>query len=115
MARDAKASQYDVRAVPPRITHHALRPVSRVAGGLDTVRRARCATPSTEVAMSIAERLRELNITLPAPPKPVAAYVPAVRTGNLLFISGQLPTVEGKLPQTGKVPAEVSPEQAQAA
>ncbi len=65
--------------------------------------------------MTIADRLRELDITLPPAPKPVAAYVPAVRTGNLLFISGQLPTAEGKLQCTGKVGAEVSPEDGYAA
>ncbi len=62
--------------------------------------------------MSIDARLRELGITLPEPPKPVAAYVPAVRSGTLLFISGQLPAENGKLPFTGKVPEGVSIEDA---
>jgi enamine deaminase RidA (YjgF/YER057c/UK114 family) len=65
--------------------------------------------------MSIADRLKELGITLPAPPKPVAAYVPAVRTGNLLFISGQLPSEDGKVKYTGKVPADISQDDAYAA
>lgn len=65
--------------------------------------------------MAIADRLRELDITLPPAPQPVAAYVPAVRTGNLLFISGQLPTAGGKLQYTGKVGAEVTPEDGYAA
>jgi enamine deaminase RidA (YjgF/YER057c/UK114 family) len=65
--------------------------------------------------MSIADRLRELNITLPQPPQPVAAYIPAVRTGNLLFISGQLPTQAGQLMYKGKVPVEVTQEDAYAA
>lgn len=65
--------------------------------------------------MSIADRLKELSITLPEPPKPVAAYIPAVRTGNLLFISGQLPTEAGQLRYSGKVPADVSVEDAAAA
>lgn len=65
--------------------------------------------------MSIADRLRELNITLPAPPKPVAAYVPAVRSGNLLFISGQLPSEDGRVKYTGKVPADVTQDDAYAA
>jgi enamine deaminase RidA (YjgF/YER057c/UK114 family) len=65
--------------------------------------------------MSIADRLRELNITLPEPPRPVAAYIPAVRTGNLLFISGQLPMEGGQLRYAGKVPADVTPEHAYAA
>ena len=62
--------------------------------------------------MAIADRLAELTITLPPAPAPVAVYVPAVRTGNLLFISGQLPSVEGKVQYAGKVPAEVTPEDA---
>lgn len=65
--------------------------------------------------MSVADRLRELHITLPAPPAPVAAYVPAVRTGNLLFISGQLPSEGGVVRYTGKVPVDLSPEEAYAA
>lgn len=62
--------------------------------------------------MSVSDRLTELGITLPPPPKPVAAYVPAVRTGNLLYISGQLPTEDGRLLYPGVVPDEVSPEDA---
>ena len=58
------------------------------------------------------KRLAELGLELPVVPAPVAAYVPAVRTGNLVFVSGQLPLVDGKLPATGKVGAGVSPEQA---
>jgi enamine deaminase RidA (YjgF/YER057c/UK114 family) len=65
--------------------------------------------------MSIADRLKELSITLPSPPKPVAAYVPAVRTGNLLFISGQLPSEDGRIRYTGKVPADISQDDAYAA
>lgn len=58
------------------------------------------------------ERLAELGITLPAIAKPVAAYVPAVITGNLVYTSGQLPFVDGALPATGKVGAEVDPDAA---
>lgn len=65
--------------------------------------------------MSIAQRLTELNITLPPAPKPVGAYVPATRTGNLVFTSGQLPTVAGELIARGKVPTEVPLETAAAA
>lgn len=57
-------------------------------------------------------RLAELGVTLPAVSAPLAAYVPAVRTGDLVFTSGQLPLVDGVMPVTGKVGAEVSPEQA---
>jgi enamine deaminase RidA (YjgF/YER057c/UK114 family) len=57
-------------------------------------------------------RLAELGITLPPVVPPVAAYVPAIRTGSLVYTSGQLPAVDGALPRTGKVGAEVSPEDA---
>lgn len=53
------------------------------------------------------ERLAELGLTLPEPAAPVAAYVPAVRTGNLVYISGQGPLRDGRLAFTGKVGAEV--------
>jgi enamine deaminase RidA (YjgF/YER057c/UK114 family) len=64
--------------------------------------------------MTVSGRLAELGIELPAVAKPLAAYVPAVRTGNLVFTAGQLPLQDGKLPQTGKVGAEVSAEDGQA-
>jgi len=57
-------------------------------------------------------RLSELGIELPPVVAPLAAYVPAVRTGSLVYTSGQVPFIDGKLPATGKVGAEVSPEQA---
>ena len=55
-----------------------------------------------------AQRLAELGLTLPPVVAPVAAYVPAVRTGAFVYTSGQLPMVDGKLPAVGKVGAEVS-------
>ncbi len=59
-------------------------------------------------------RLRELNITLPEAPKPVAIYIPAIRTGNLVLTSGQLPTIEGIMMRTGKVgEGGIAPEEAQ--
>lgn len=58
------------------------------------------------------ERLAELGLTLPPVAAPLAAYVPAVRTGDLVFTSGQLPLVEGRLVATGKVGSEVSAETA---
>ena len=61
-----------------------------------------------------SERLAELGITLPAVAAPVAAYVPAVKVGTQVWTSGQLPFIEGALPATGKVGAEVSAEDAQA-
>jgi enamine deaminase RidA (YjgF/YER057c/UK114 family) len=57
---------------------------------------------------SPAERLAELGLTLPPVVAPVAAYVPAVRTGGYVYVSGQLPVVDGKLPAAGKVGGEVS-------
>ena len=55
----------------------------------------------------VEDRLAELGLTLPTVAPPVAAYIPAVRTGNLVWTSGQLPSKEGKLLATGKVGAEV--------
>jgi enamine deaminase RidA (YjgF/YER057c/UK114 family) len=62
--------------------------------------------------MSIQSKLAELGLTLPPAAAPVAAYVPAVRTGNLVFTAGQLPLVDGKIPFVGKVGSDVTPEQA---
>ena len=59
---------------------------------------------------SIDERLAELGISLPSVSKPVAAYVPAVITGNLVYTSGQLPFTDGALPATGKLGADVHDE-----
>jgi enamine deaminase RidA (YjgF/YER057c/UK114 family) len=58
------------------------------------------------------ERLADLGLSVPEVAKPVAAYVPAVRSGNHVYTSGQLPMREGSLITTGKVGGEVSPEQA---
>jgi len=60
---------------------------------------------------SPTERLAELGLTLPGVVPPVAAYVPAVRTGNLVYTSGQVPMIEGTLARSGKVGAEVTAEQ----
>ncbi|WP_010532734.1 RidA family protein [Brachybacterium squillarum] len=60
----------------------------------------------------IRTRLRELGHELPPVAAPVAAYVPAVSSGSQVFTSGQLPFVDGALPLTGKVGAEVAPERA---
>lgn len=62
--------------------------------------------------MSATDRLAELGITLPTPTKPAGSYIPAIQVGSLVYSSGQLPFVDGKLLQTGKVGAEVSPEDA---
>ncbi|QQQ76710.1 RidA family protein [Saccharothrix sp. 6-C] len=64
--------------------------------------------------MSWTARLAELGVELPEVAAPVAAYVPAARTGQLVFTSGQLPFVKGSLAATGKVGGDVSPEEAKA-
>jgi len=61
---------------------------------------------------SPSETLAELGITLPPVVPPVAAYVPAVRTGSLVYTSGQLPMVDGRLVITGKVGVEVGEDEA---
>jgi enamine deaminase RidA (YjgF/YER057c/UK114 family) len=61
-----------------------------------------------------AERLAALGLTLPPVAAPVAAYVPAVRTGNHVYVSGQLPLVDGKLQATGKVGASIGAQEAAA-
>jgi enamine deaminase RidA (YjgF/YER057c/UK114 family) len=60
--------------------------------------------------MSVYEKLKALNITLPEIEPPVAAFVPFVRTGNLVFVSGHIPKKDGK-PWTGKLGAELTTEQ----
>ncbi len=64
--------------------------------------------------MSASARLEQLGVTLPEVVAPLASYVPAVRTGNLVYTAGQLPMEVGKLSGTGKVGAEVSPEEGKA-
>jgi len=51
----------------------------------------------------IEEKIKSLEITLPNPPTPAGSYIPAIKTGNLLFISGQIPMEDGKVLFTGKV------------
>jgi enamine deaminase RidA (YjgF/YER057c/UK114 family) len=63
---------------------------------------------------AVESRLAELGLTVPEVAAPVAAYVPAVRTGSYVYTSGQLPMVSGSLAATGKVGAEVSAEDAKA-
>jgi enamine deaminase RidA (YjgF/YER057c/UK114 family) len=58
------------------------------------------------------QRLEELGLSVPEVAKPVAAYVPALRTGNYVYTSGQLPLRDGQLMATGKVGAEVTAEEA---
>lgn len=63
----------------------------------------------------IEEKIASLNIFLPVPPKPAGSYIPVTRTGNLVFVSGQIPVKEGKVEFQGKVPTDVSIETAQQA
>jgi enamine deaminase RidA (YjgF/YER057c/UK114 family) len=62
--------------------------------------------------MSPEEKLKELGIALPVSPSPLGSYVPAVRTGDLVFLSGILPLIHGKLVRTGKVGEHVTVTQA---
>lgn len=64
--------------------------------------------------MSIESKLKSLGIELPTPAKPVANYVPWVMSGNLVFVSGQLPFAGGKLNHTGHVGAQITIEVAAA-
>ena len=61
------------------------------------------------------ERLQQLGVSLPTPAAPVAAYIPCVRTGNLLYVSGQVPLVDGKPSHTGHLGDDVSLEDGRAA
>lgn len=65
--------------------------------------------------MTASARLAELGVTLPAVATPLAAYIPAVRTGNLVYTSGQLPLRSGELTHSGKVGSEVQPEEGKVA
>lgn len=60
--------------------------------------------------MSVTEKLQSLGLELPKVVKPLAAYIPAIRVGRQVWTSGQLPMVDGELPATGKVGADVTVE-----
>ena len=60
----------------------------------------------------IEDKLREVSIELPTPPSPAGSYIPVVTTGNLAFVSGQIPMREGKVVFEGKVPEQQSLESA---
>ena len=62
--------------------------------------------------MSVKEKISSLGLSLPTAAAPVAAYVPAVKSGNLVFTAGQLPVVDGKLLKEGKVGRDVTAEDA---
>lgn len=61
---------------------------------------------------SVEERLAHEGFTVPTVAAPVASYVPAVRSGNYVYVSGQLPFVNGELPRKGKVGTDLTPEEA---
>ena len=61
--------------------------------------------------MSVDQKMKELGLILPQPPKPIANYVPAVKTGNLLFVSGHGPYNDGKTRISGKVGRELTIEE----
>lgn len=63
----------------------------------------------------IEDKLKQLGITLPTPPKPAGSYIPVVLSGNMAFVSGQIPMQDGKVQYTGRVPSEKSIEDAQKA
>lgn len=69
-------------------------------------------TSTDEAVSAVESRLQDLGITLPAVAAPVAAYVPAVVSGNYVYTSGQLPFIQGELPATGKVGSEIDPAKA---
>ncbi|NJC23439.1 enamine deaminase RidA (YjgF/YER057c/UK114 family) [Arthrobacter pigmenti] len=66
-------------------------------------------TSTDEAVSAVESRLQELGITLPEVAVPVAAYVPAVVSGNYVYTSGQLPFINGELPATGKVGSDIEP------
>ena len=67
------------------------------------------------IPMAIEDKLRQMGLELPEPPKPVASYVPCVRTGNLLFISGQVPREKGVLRYSGHLGGNLNVEEGQQA
>lgn len=69
-------------------------------------------TSANEAVAAVESRLEALGITMPEVAAPLAAYVPAVVSGNYVYTSGQLPFINGELPATGKVGSDITPEQA---
>jgi enamine deaminase RidA (YjgF/YER057c/UK114 family) len=67
------------------------------------------------ISGSVSSRLSELGIVLPAPPKPLGAYVESANAGNLLFLTGMLPVVEGKLAMAGRLGESLSVREGQEA
>ena len=63
----------------------------------------------------VEDKLRQMGLELPAPPAPVAAYLPTVRTGNLVFVSGQVPREKGEIKYRGHVGSNLSVDEGRAA
>ncbi|MDE1843334.1 MAG: RidA family protein [Thaumarchaeota archaeon] len=63
----------------------------------------------------IEQKLKSLGIVLSTPPKPAGSYIPVVKTGNLVFVSGQIPVKDGQVEYKGQVPTTISIEDAQKA
>ena len=66
------------------------------------------------MSVDVRAKLAEKGLVLPVASKPIAAYVPAVRTGNIVFTAGQLPIVDGKIAREGKVGSDITVEEAKA-
>jgi enamine deaminase RidA (YjgF/YER057c/UK114 family) len=66
------------------------------------------------MSVDVRAKLAEKGLVLPIASKPIAAYVPAVRTGNIVFTAGQLPMVDGKIAREGKVGSDITVEEASA-
>ena len=66
------------------------------------------------MSVDVRAKLAEKGLVLPVASKPIAAYVPAVRTGNIVFTAGQLPMVDGKIAREGKVGSDITVEEAKA-
>ena len=66
------------------------------------------------MSVDVRAKLAERGLVLPVASKPIAAYVPAVRTGNIVFTAGQLPMVDGKIAREGKVGSDITVEEATA-
>ena len=64
------------------------------------------------MSVDVRAKLAERGLVLPVASKPIAAYVPAVRTGNIVFTAGQLPMVDGKIAREGKVGSDITVEEA---
>ncbi len=113
--RRQKAGQQSMRTFPAAMGAAVITAAVVGCGSTDSGRNAIPTTTGTTVtAVSASQRLAQLGIKLPDVPAPQADYVPAVRSDNLVFTSGQLPERGGHLIRSGKVGADVRPDDATA-